>query len=55
MTKLREMRTTAGQTITDICFELRLHQSNLSAVERGRMAASARVRQVLSELYGVNE
>ena len=54
MTKLRARRITSGKTLTAFAKELRDQSSNLSAVERGRMAASARMAAALAQYYGVD-
>jgi transcriptional regulator with XRE-family HTH domain len=47
MTRIRELRQGKGLRLIDLAFETRIHPTQLSYVERGKVAASARVKNTL--------
>jgi transcriptional regulator with XRE-family HTH domain len=53
MTRIRELRQKRGLRLIDMAFETRIHPTQLSYVERGKVAASARVKEKLSSFLGV--
>jgi len=55
MTRLRELRQARGMMIIDLAFATRLHPSQLSSIERGRLAASKRARETLCAFFGIAE
>lgn len=55
MTRLRELRQNKDLMIIDLAFATRIHPSQLSAIERRKLAASSRVRETLCSFFGVSE
>jgi transcriptional regulator with XRE-family HTH domain len=53
MTRIRELRQGKGLRLIDLAFETRIHPTQLSYVERGKVAASARVKETLCSFLGV--
>jgi transcriptional regulator with XRE-family HTH domain len=52
MTRIRELRQEKGLRLIDLVFETRIHPTQLSYVERGKVAASARVKEKLCSFLG---
>lgn len=55
MTKIRALRIESDMTAKAVAEQLKLDQSVLSFVERGRAKASDRVRLKLCKFFGVPE
>ena len=55
MTRLREMRQSKDLMVIELAFATRIHPSQLSAIERRKLAASARVREALCSFFGISE
>jgi len=55
MTKIRALRIESDMTAKAVAEQLKLDQSVLSFVERGKSKASDRVRLKLSSFFGVAE
>lgn len=55
MTRLREMRQSKDLMVIELAFATHIHPSQLSAIERRKLAASARVRETLCSFFGVAE
>ena len=53
MTRIRELRQSRGLRLIDLAFETRIHPTQLSYVERSKVAASARVKKTLCYFLGV--
>lgn len=53
MTKIKELRQDRGLSIAGLCYETRIHPTTLSMVERRRLAASQRVKEVVSSFLGI--
>jgi transcriptional regulator with XRE-family HTH domain len=52
MTRIRELRQGKGLRLIDLAFETRIHPTQLSYVEQGKVAASARVKETLCSFLG---
>ena len=55
MTRLRELRQSRDLMVIELAFATRIHPSQLSAIERRKLAASARIRAVLCSFFGIPE
>lgn len=53
MTRIRELRQAKGLTMAVLSYEVRIHPSILSLVERRKAPASERVREGLSSFLGI--
>ena len=53
MTRIRELRQAKGLTMAGLSYEVRIHPSILSLVERRKAPASERVREGLSAFLGI--
>ena len=55
MTRLRELRQSRDLMLIEVAFATHIHPSQLSAIERRKLAASVRVRTILCSFFGVSE
>ena len=55
MTRIRELRLGRGLRVIDLSFETRVHPSQLSSIERRKLAASVRIREILCSFLCVPE
>ena len=55
MTRIRELRLSRGLRVIDLSFETRVHPSQLSCIERRKLAPSVRVREILCAFLCVPE
>lgn len=55
MNRLREFREKAGLSQVELARRVRIASTNLSAIERGRLAPWPKVRRALEEELGVPE
>jgi DNA-binding helix-turn-helix protein len=53
MTRIRELRQAKGLSMAMLSYEVRIHPSILSLVERRKAPASERVREGLSSFLGI--
>jgi transcriptional regulator with XRE-family HTH domain len=53
MTRLRELRVKKGLRILDVMLATKVHASQISAIERGRLAVPSRAREELCSFFGV--
>jgi transcriptional regulator with XRE-family HTH domain len=53
MTKIRELRQGRGMKLIDLAFETKVHPTQLTSIERGHLAASARAREAICSFLGV--
>ena len=53
MTKIRELREAKGITVISLAFSTKVHPTQLSSIERGKLAASTRAREALSSFFNV--
>ncbi len=55
MTKIRELRQDLKRSILDMSYDIRVSSSVISAVERKKMTAPARVKEAISSFFKVQE
>jgi transcriptional regulator with XRE-family HTH domain len=53
MTRLRQLRVKKGLRILDVVLATKVHASQISAIERGRLAVPSRAREELCSFFGV--
>ena len=55
MTKIRELREERGLKSIEVAYSTRIHPTQLSSIEVGKLAASTRARETISSFFGVRE
>jgi transcriptional regulator with XRE-family HTH domain len=55
MTRIRALRQGKGLKLIDLAYETRVHPTQLSSIERGRLVASARAREAICSFLGVDK
>jgi transcriptional regulator with XRE-family HTH domain len=54
MTKIRELRQGRGLKLIDLAYETRVHPTQLTSIERGKLAASARAKEAICSFLGAD-
>jgi transcriptional regulator with XRE-family HTH domain len=55
VTRIRELRQKKGLRAIDLAFSTKIHPSNLSSIERRKLAASMKAKGALCSFFGVRE
>jgi transcriptional regulator with XRE-family HTH domain len=55
MTRIRALRQKKGLRAIDLAFLTKIHPSNLSSIERRKLAASVKAKEALCSFFGVTE